>query len=201
MPRLEASTPLPCRLFHGYPYPWASGGDTSLACQTSRAPLSCWTWAMPEAGQRPRPWTLRETPSCPAVLFSGSLSRGPTMLTLVNARGLYGTPTKFKFAKTSLKNLKYETTDWNDKTLFSKWFELNQLWIQTKSELTNSNYPRTHPTKLQSTFKQSMEILSHQSSSSTIFPYLMKTNPWFALLSSVWIWRYLQNNQNNSSIE
>jgi len=25
------------------------------------------------------------------------------------------------------------------KTLFSKIFELNQLWIQTKSELTNSN--------------------------------------------------------------
>ena len=34
---------------------------------------------------------LKETPSCPAVLSSGSLSRGPTMLTLVNARGLYGT--------------------------------------------------------------------------------------------------------------
>ena len=32
------------------------------------------------------------------------------------------------------------------KTLFSKRFELNQLWIQTKSELTNLNYPRTHPT-------------------------------------------------------
>jgi len=53
------------------------------------------------------------------------------------------------------------------KTLFSKRFELNQLWIQTKSELTNSNYPRTHPTKLKTTFKQSMDIWSHQSSSST----------------------------------
>jgi len=53
------------------------------------------------------------------------------------------------------------------KTLFSKRFELNQLWIQTKSELKNSNYPRTHPTKLQSTFKQSMEIWSYQNSSST----------------------------------
>jgi len=39
------------------------------------------------------------------------------------------------------------------KTLFSKIFELNQLWIQTKSELTNSNYPITHPTKLKATFK------------------------------------------------
>jgi len=56
------------------------------------------------------------------------------------------------------------------KILFSKRFELNQLWIQTKSELTNSNYPITHPTKLQSTFKQSMEIWSHQSSSSTHSP-------------------------------
>jgi len=44
------------------------------------------------------------------------------------------------------------------KTLFSKSFELNQLWIQTKRELTNSNYPRTHPTKLKISFKQSMEI-------------------------------------------
>jgi len=34
---------------------------------------------------------LKETPSCPGVLSSGSLSRGPTMLTLVNARGPYGT--------------------------------------------------------------------------------------------------------------
>ena len=34
---------------------------------------------------------LKETPSCPVVLSSGSLSRGPTMLTLVNARGPYGT--------------------------------------------------------------------------------------------------------------
>jgi len=52
------------------------------------------------------------------------------------------------------------------KTLFSKRFELNQLWIQTKSELTNSNYPRTHLTKLQSAFKQSMDIWRPQSSSS-----------------------------------
>ena len=61
MPRPEASTPLPCRflpcrfllcrlllcrlllcrLLHGYPCPWVSGGDTSLACQTSRVPLLC----------------------------------------------------------------------------------------------------------------------------------------------------------------
>jgi len=44
------------------------------------------------------------------------------------------------------------------KTIFSKGFELNQLWILTKSELTNSNYPRTHTTKLQLAFKQSMVI-------------------------------------------
>jgi len=62
--RLEASTPLLCRLLlccllHGYPYPWVSGGDTSLACQTLRGPLLCWAWATPEAGQRPRPWTSK----------------------------------------------------------------------------------------------------------------------------------------------
>jgi len=44
------------------------------------------------------------------------------------------------------------------KTLFSKRFELNQLWIQTKSELKNSNYPITHPIKLQSSFQQSIKI-------------------------------------------
>jgi len=59
------------------------------------------------------------------------------------------------------------------KTLFSKRFELNQLWIQTKSELKNSNYPKTNTTKLQSTFKQSMEIWSHQSSSSTSLALLL----------------------------
>jgi len=30
-----------CRLLHGYPYPWVSEGDTSLACQTSQATLLC----------------------------------------------------------------------------------------------------------------------------------------------------------------
>jgi len=88
--RPKASTPLPChlllcRLLHGYPYPWVSGRDTSLACQVSQAPLLCWPWATPEAVD------LKETPSCPAVLSSGSLHRGPTALTLVNARGRYGT--------------------------------------------------------------------------------------------------------------
>ena len=34
---------------------------------------------------------LKETPSCPAVLHNKSFSRGPTMLTLVNAQGPYGT--------------------------------------------------------------------------------------------------------------
>jgi len=37
------------------------------------------------------------------------------------------------------------------KTLFLTRFELNQLWM---NELTNSNYPGTHPTKLQSAFKR-----------------------------------------------
>ena len=46
VPSPEASTPLPCRLLlcrllHGYPYPWVSGGNTFLACQTPRAPLLC----------------------------------------------------------------------------------------------------------------------------------------------------------------
>jgi len=71
------------------------------------------------------------------------------------------------------------------KTIFSKGFEINQLWILTKSELTNSNYPKTHTTKLQSAFKQSMKIWSYQSSCSTISPYLMKTNLLFALLRFV----------------
>ena len=31
VPRPEASTPLLCRLQHGHPYPWVSGGDTLLA--------------------------------------------------------------------------------------------------------------------------------------------------------------------------
>ena len=34
---------------------------------------------------------LKDTPSCPGVLSSGFLSWGPTMLTLVNARGPYDT--------------------------------------------------------------------------------------------------------------
>jgi len=46
-----------------------------------------------EAGQRPRLWTLTKTPSCPVVLSNGFLSWGPTMLTLVNARGPYDTIT------------------------------------------------------------------------------------------------------------
>ena len=48
-----------------------------------------------EAGQRPRLWTLKKTPTCPAVLSNGFLSRGPTMLTLVNAWGPYGTVSLF----------------------------------------------------------------------------------------------------------
>ena len=60
VPRPKASMPLLCRLLHGYPYPWVSGGDTSLTCQASQAPLLCWAWTTPEAGQRPRPWTLKK---------------------------------------------------------------------------------------------------------------------------------------------
>ncbi|XP_068498176.1 uncharacterized protein [Phaseolus vulgaris] len=53
---------------------------------------------------------LNETPSCPAVLSSGSLSRDPTTLTLVNARGSYGTtakPTQKSIAIIFRKNRSY----------------------------------------------------------------------------------------------
>jgi len=99
--RPEASTPLLCRLLlwclllcrlpHGYPLPLGirrghfpglpnfPGAFFMLSLGDARG------WSMPEVVD------LKETPSCHAVLSSGSLSRCPTMLTLVNARGPYGT--------------------------------------------------------------------------------------------------------------
>jgi len=91
VPRPEASTPLPgrlllCHLLHGYHYPWDQEGT----------PL----WLRPihgaEPGRHPRPVNARDhRPQRNSLLScstsSGFLARGPTVLTLVNARGPYGT--------------------------------------------------------------------------------------------------------------
>ena len=66
------------------------------------------------------------------------------------------------------------------KQFFSKEFDLNQLWIVTMSGFTNSNYPELTHTSNSKAFNQSSWIWRHQRLSSTISPYLMKTNPWFA---------------------
>jgi len=44
-----------------------------------------------KVGQRPRPWTLTKLPLLLCSTSGGFLALGPTMLTLVNARGPYGT--------------------------------------------------------------------------------------------------------------
>jgi len=66
------------------------------------------------------------------------------------------------------------------KHFFSKGFDLNQLWILTKSGFTNPNYPEPTHTSNSKAFNQSSWISRHQISCSTISPYLMKTNTWFA---------------------
>ena len=77
------------------------------------------------------------------------------------------------------------------KTLFLKGFELNQLWIQTKSDLTNSNYPKTHPTKLKIAFKQSMEIWNHQCSFSTLCNRWMERSDGFVVRSTLFLFTVL----------
>ena len=59
VPRPEASTPLPCRLLHGYPYPRVLGGNTFLAYKTASNAFTMLILETPEIGQRPRPVNAR----------------------------------------------------------------------------------------------------------------------------------------------
>jgi len=52
---------------------------------------------------------------------------------------------------------------------FSKGFDLNQLWILTKSGFTNSNYPKPTHTSSSKAFNQSSWIWRPQSLSSTLY--------------------------------
>jgi len=89
--RPKASTPLSCRLLRSYPYPWVSGGNTFLAYKTASNAFIMLILETPEAGQRPRSWTLKKLPLLLCSTSNGFLAPGSTMLTLVNARGPYGT--------------------------------------------------------------------------------------------------------------
>jgi len=96
VPRPEASTPLPCRLLpcrllHGYHDPWVSGGDIFLAYKTASNAFIMLILEALEAGQRLRSWTLKKLPLLLCSTSSGFLALGSIMLTLVNARGPYGT--------------------------------------------------------------------------------------------------------------
>jgi len=50
----------------------------------------------------------------------------------------------------------------------------------TKSDLTNSKYTKKSPTSSNPALSIFLGFEIIKASSSTIFPYLMKTNPWFA---------------------
>ena len=64
--------------------------------------------------------------------------------------------------------------------IFFKRTWIKQPWIITMSGLTNSNYKKHKHTTSNRVFKKSSCIWRHQSPCSTISPYLVKTNPWFA---------------------
>ena len=65
-----------------------------------------------------------------------------------------------------------------ENTSFSKGLKTNSfgsLWVDYKFKL-----PKTHTHKQQQSLQPSSWIWSNKSLSSTISPYLMKTNPWFS---------------------
>jgi len=91
VPRPEASIPLPppprLSLPEGIRREHLPGLQNSLKRLYHADPGDAQDRSTPEAGQLPRPWTLKKLPLLLCSTSSGFLTLGPIMLTLVNARG------------------------------------------------------------------------------------------------------------------